>query len=445
MWWLLAALAAGPGDDVDLIPDAVNAAAPAQPAAAVGDRWFAEDAVTASTSERGLAVPAPPSLASQWQNRASFDASLAWLPAKPLKLALSGRIDVFAQDGMRLVSADTIRLNLREAYVTWHPAGDFYVEAGRINLREGVALGFNPTDFFKTRTLVDQSSIDPAAVRQNRLGTVVVRAQAIGNGFSASAAVAPRLASPPPLAASDPLGVDPHFGATNGAWRAEATLGFEVADLSPQLVAYFEEGRSKLGFDVSRTIGGAVVAYLEWAGGPEESVAARAAAFGRQTGTLPQNAPVLPPDSGATAFRNDFAAGFSWTIAATLTLNAEYHFHQAGFSRADWSFWFAHPAASAQLWFVRGYANQQQEPLAQHQLFARLAWPRFLSPDFELDGIAFVSLLDGSALSQLSLSDYLSKDWTASAFISGNVGGVRSERGSFPQAATVAVQLTRYF
>ena len=449
MWCLLAAIAAAPADDVDLIPDAVIAAQPGTPEAERNDpfraRWFVEDALGASSEPRQPPMPYPASLASRWQNRASIDASSKWHPAKPIALTLSGRLSLFAQDGTRFVSPDTLRVDLREAYATWQPIPGFYVEAGRVNVREGVALGFNPTDFLKTRTLVDQSSLDPSVVRQNRLGTVMVRAQAIGGGVSVSAAVAPKLASPPPLVQSDPIGLDPHLGAMNGAWRAEAVLGFEIADLSPQVLAYLEEGRSKIGLEGSRPIGGAVVAYAEWAGGPEESLAARAAEFARQTRTLPQDAPVVPPDSGATSFRNDVAAGFSWTIATTLTLNAEYHFHQGGFARADWSAWFSQPAEAKRLWYVRGYANDQQEPVSQHQLFARFAWPRFLSPDFEVDGFAFVGLIDGSVLSQLSFSDYLSRDWTLAAFISANFGAPRSERGSVPEAATLTLQITRYF
>jgi len=64
-------------------------------------------------------------------------------------------------------------------YLTWEPAASTYLEAGRINLRNGAALGFNPTDFLKTRTLVGQASLDPSAARQNRLGTAMVRGQKI--------------------------------------------------------------------------------------------------------------------------------------------------------------------------------------------------------------------------------------------------------------------------
>jgi hypothetical protein len=96
------------------------------------------------------------------------------------------------------------------------------------------------------------------------------------------------------------------------------------------------------------------------------------------------------------------------------------------------------------LWLVRGYANDQQEPVSQHQMFVRASWPRALVPDLELDAFAFVSLLDGSVLGQLSASYYLSDTWTAAAYLSGNFGGGRTERGSFPQVGNAILQLTRY-
>ena len=133
MWWLLAVLAAAHGDDVDLIPKAVTAAQPAAADAENGAsfrrRWFVEDAFNASTEPRDVPVPYPSTLAAQWQNRASLDYSLSWRPTKPVALTLNGRLNVFAQDGMSFVSPDTIRLDLREAYATWQPLRDFYIEA----------------------------------------------------------------------------------------------------------------------------------------------------------------------------------------------------------------------------------------------------------------------------------------------------------------------------
>lgn len=467
----LVALAPAParaGDDVDLIPQEVVAAKPAlaprtTPATATDaaaapsalrhtlhSKVFAEDAFSAWSPSVSVPVPYPSPLAA-WENRTSLDASLQWKARPWLTLTLSDRLNVSEQDGHRSVSADTLRNDLREVSATLEPIARTYLEVGRINVRNGSALGFNPTDFFKTRTLVGQSSLDPSVVRQNRLGTLMVRAQTLWSWGSASVAYAPKVAEPSPVTENSPVGIDPRFDATNATHRVLTALNLELFDLSPQLLGYFELHRSKLGANVTRSIGDAVVAYAEWAGGPEQNLIARASAFGKQTATLPVAAPVLPPASTDVSFRNDVATGFSWTVATAITFNVEYHFHESGFTRSDWKNWFdlgaapgAPPALTGALWFVRGYASDQQEPVSQHQLFIRADWPRAFTPDLELGAFAFVSLLDGSVLSQLSASYYLSDAWTASAFVSGNLGDGRTERGSFPQRGNLILQLTRY-
>lgn len=448
------------GDDADLIPDDVLAApagpAPTGPPATtagqrsrLAGRLFAEEALSGWSSPERAVVPYPSSLPA-WQSRTSLDASLQWRALPELTLALSDRLNIFEQDGEKFFSANTVHNDLREASATWQPANGLYLEAGRINVRNGSALGYNPTDFFKTRSLVGQASLDPSVIRQNRLGTLMLRTQSLWTWGSASIAYAPKVAEPSPVAEKNPVGIDPRFDATNTAHRVLCTLSLELLDLSPQLLGYFELHRMKLGASITRSIGDAVVVYGEWAAGPEQNLIARAAAFGRRTGTLPPSAPTLPPTNTRMELRNDAAAGFSWTVATAATFNVEYHFHEAGFSRRDWSHWFElgsapPPAVSGALWFVRGYANDQQEPVSKHQLFIRADWPRAFTPDLEFAAFAFVSLLDGSVLSQLSASYYLSDAWTASAYVSGNFGDRRSEHGSLPQRANAIVQLTRYF
>ena len=141
----------------------------------------------------------------------------------------------------------------------------------------------------------------------------------------------------------------------------------------------------------------------------------------------------------------------SWAIATKVTLNLEYHLHQAGFGRDDWRNWFdlggaagAPAALTNELWYLRAYANDQQEPLTRHQAFVRASWPRAFVSDLELSAFAFVNLLDGSVLGQAAASYYVSRRWTASVFLSGNLGAPRSERGSFPERVSSIFQLTLY-
>src|SRR5260370_22875791 len=178
-------------------------------------KFFLEDALTTSAFEDEIAVPYPPALAIGWQNRTSVDDIWQWKPIKSLSFTVSDRANLYVQDQQAFISRDTIRNNFREGYVTWEPHTSVYVEAGRINVRNGAALGFNPTDFFKTRALVGQASLDPSVIRQNRLGTLMVRGQAISSGGSASVEVAPKGMSPSPVIERDPLGVYPKSAATH--------------------------------------------------------------------------------------------------------------------------------------------------------------------------------------------------------------------------------------
>jgi hypothetical protein len=191
--------------------------------------------------------------------------------------------------------------------------------------------------------------------------------------------------------------------------------------------------------------------YAEWAGGPEQDLIARAVAFGKRTGSLPEAAPVVPPTSTSIAIRNDVAAGISWAIATKVTLNLEYHLHQAGFDRDDWNNWFDRggaPGAPApltnELWYLRTHANDQQEPLTRNEALVRLSWARAFVSDLELSAFAFVNLFDSSVLGQAAASYYVSRRWTASVFLSGNLGTARSERGSFPDRVSSIFQLTVY-
>jgi hypothetical protein len=449
-------------DDVDLIPSNVLGEAAAQKPAAADPkepevrrtfqgRFFVEDALTLSSAPGAVPVPYPSGLVVDWQNRSSLDASFRWKPWTALAITVSDRVNVFEQNGVAFDSTQTLRNDVREGFVTWEPVSNTFFEGGRINVRNGSALGFNPTDFFKTRTLVGQASLDPSVLRQNRLGTLLGRGQTIWSGGSASIAFAPKVATPSPIDETNPPLLDPRFDATNAATRVLCAVNLDMADLSPQLLGYFELHRSKLGLNLTRPVGDAVVAYAEWAGGLEANLITRAVAYGQATGTLPAGAAALPPTDTSSVVRNDLAAGFSWTIATRVTLNLEYHFHQSGFTHGNWQQWFAlgskpgaPPAIAGELWYVRGYANDQQEPVPMHQGFVRASWPQAFVKELELSSFALVDLLDASVITQLSASYYLSDAWTMSAFGSANLGEAHTERGSFPQRVSGIVQLTRY-
>ena len=440
--------AAQENGDLDRIPTAVgNADATPAPQSAAHGKYYVEDAFALSSSRGNLAVPIPSPSSSHWANRTSIDAYDQWTLNKDLSFTFSDRFNLTEAKGIGF-PVEAARNDLREAYFTWEPATQNFVEVGRINLKSGIALGFNPTDFFKTRTAVSQASADPSSLREDRLGTLMLRAQTIWDSGSATFVYAPKLHTPRPLVGAAPNWIDPAFDQTNSADRFLFTLNLDVGDLSPQALVYHEGGRTKLGFNLSHPVGQSVIAYAEWAGGNEPDLIAQAVAFGKATGTLPAFVPVLPPTSTSRAFQNDLAVGASWSSIEKVTLNLEYHFHQAGFSGEDWRNWFdigaANPASASELWYIRGYASAEQQPMSRHQIFLRADWQDAFVTDLDLSCISFVNLTDGSGMAQFAAGYNISDAWSIGAYVGGTFGGKRSEWGSLSGSGSAIFQVVRY-
>ena len=435
--------------DLDRIPAAVgNADTTPAPQSGAHGKYYVENAFALSSSRGNLvvALPSPPS--SDWSNRTSLDAYDQWSLDKTLSFTFSDSFILTEADGIGF-PAEAARNDLREAYFTWEPVTQTFLEFGRINFKNGIALGFNPTDFFKTRSAVALASADPSALRGDRLGTLMLRAQTIWDGGSATFVYAPKLHTPRPLDGAAPNWLDPSFDQTNASDRFLFAINLELGELSPQALVYHESGRTKVGLNISHPIGQSVIAYAEWTGGSEPNLIAQAIAYGKATGTLPALAPVLPPTSASRAFQNDLAVGASWTSVAKITLNLEYHFHEAGFSGADWRSWFdigaTSPLAASELWYVRGYASAMQQPMSRHQIFWRADWQDAFVQDLELSGISFVNLTDGSGMVQFAADYNLSNSWSVGLYAGGTFGGRRSEWGSLPGASSAIFQVVRYF
>jgi hypothetical protein len=440
--------AAQENGDLDRIPaNLPDEPAASQPASNAHGKYYLEDAFALSSSRGNLAVPLPSS-SSDWANRTSLDVFDQWQLGKRLSFNFSDRFSLTEADGIGF-PIEAARNDLREAYFTWEPVTQTFLEFGRINFKNGIALGFNPTDFFKTRSAVALASADPSALRGDRLGALMLRAQTIWDGGSATFVYAPKLHTPRPLVGAAPSWIDPSFDQTNASDRFFFALNLELGDFSPQALVFHESGRTKIGLNISHPIGQSVIAYAEWAGGSEPNLIAQAIAYGKATGTLPAFAPILPPTSASHAFQNDLAVGASWTSEAKITLNLEYHFHQAGFPGADWHNWFdigaTGPLAASELWYVRGYASAMQQPTSRHQIFWRAAWEDAFVEDLELSGISFVNLTDGSGMAQFSANYNLSNSWSAGVYVGGTFGGRRTEWGSLSNAGSAIFQVVRYF
>lgn len=267
-------------------------------------------------------------------------------------------------------------------------------------------------------------------------------------------AVAPKLYDPTPVYNNTNLrSFDPSLDRTNAHDRFLLKGSADLADdFAPELLVYHEGSRTSFGTNITESIGQKTVAYVEWAGGRRSSLIDEALRYGHQTGTLPPTASSPLPEDSSRHFQNQLSVGGSYTTESKITFNLEYHFNQAGFSRRDWTNWFrvgSAPAAAAaitkQLWYIRSYAAEQQDPLSEHSLFLRADWVDAFVPHLELTGFINADLFDGSSLVQVTANYYLSDAWTIGVLATADPGRAHSDFGSLPQAASVLFSLARYF
>ena len=445
--------------DLDLIPPAASATGQAAAAApkvinTTADRVYVEDAFTVTSRRGQLAVSSPGPASFNWQERLFLDIRKEWRLAGALTFTYSGRANFRAEDDLDFPTHENLINDLREAYLSWRSSDRTYLDIGRINLKSGVALGYNPTDFFRTRAVVEPLSADPTVLREDRLGTLMVRGQQLLEAGSITLAFAPKLYEPSPIYTNTSLpSLNPMLDRTNASNRFLAKGSINLGDwLSPELLLYREGSQTRFGTDLAESMGQKVVAYLEWSGGRRASLIDDAVRYGRDTGTLPIEAPSVIPERYHASFQNELAVGASYTTESRITFNLEYHFNQAGFAQADWRNWFVvgrgrsgSSPVVGELWYLRDYALDQQYPITRHSAFLRADWVDAFVPRLELTGFVNADIYDGSGLVQLTADYYLSDHWTVGGLLSTNFGSTRSDFGSLPSAASFMVKVARYF
>jgi hypothetical protein len=430
--------------EIDRIPSAASLQGDESPVANRSLYWQTD--VAYNSARNDLIVPLSP--APSWETRGFLDMRLDRRLDESFSAAYSGRLNLRAEDGLGFPNRENIRNDLREAYAAWTDNRGWFLQFGRINLKSGVAEGFNPTDYFKTRAVVEPTSIDPAVLREDRLGVVMLQSQWIGTAGSLTMVLAPKLARDSPPYNNDALpSFDPMFDRTNA--RVRALLKGSIAavnGISPEILIYEEAGDTRFGFNISKGFGRAVVAYVEWSGGRRVGVAEEAYEEGRRTGVLPFE-PAIPLDA-TRAFANDLAAGLSYTTRAGVNMAIEFDYHQAGFSNRDWRNWFAAGRApnapAGELWFIRGFAGEQQEPIARAGLFLRAYWQNAFVKNLTVSGFVLCDF-HGSVVAQGSADYYLSPRWTLGAIVDIYGGARQSDFGSLPQRGSALLKITRYF
>lgn len=303
--WVLTGAASALAADEDAL-NLQSAPEPTQKAAERPLRLFVEGALGRIDQRYGLPT--------ETLRRASIDLNWTARPAPGWRLVFSDRLDDLHP--VDVGSRSTLN-SVREAYASWQDdSGQSLIEFGRINVRNGPAYGYNPTDYFRDGALRSVTSVDPLALRENRLGTVMLRGQRVWTGGAASVMLAPKLANAP---SNESLSLD--LGATNRRHRALVTLSVQPSDkISGQLLAYAEQGKGvQLGASATALLSDATVAFAELSTGRDFEL--------------------LDPALGGSAsakHRNRLSGGLTYTTVWNLALTAEVEYNGFAIDRRAW-------------------------------------------------------------------------------------------------------------
>jgi hypothetical protein len=328
------------------------------------------------------------------------------------RLSVDGRYDGSFAPGWRAIVAERVDSEwtgsgdnqdvgtLKEAYLGWQPTSNLLVDAGRINARQGVAYGYNPTDFFRADAIRSVVSLDPNSLRDNRLGTVMLRAEDL---WSTGA-----------------------FTATNSTGRWLLVLSQRLAPgWTPQWLVYGRDSSApQVGVDLTAGLGSSAIAYIEASTGRSASLLAQA---------LDQSAP--------DKLRTRVSTGVTYSTVEKLSITCEYEYNGAGLSSGAWSkLGASNPQTYGR---YREFALLQQDLPTQSNAFVYASWQDVGFQHLDLTAFLRVDLIDHSKLPYIELR----RHWTSVDLAlrwQDVAGNTISDYGASPQRQTWQLVLDYY-
>lgn len=355
--------------------------------------------------------------------RSVLDFRKEWRLGDGWRFTLSDRVEWIADSA----GGSNVRNALREGFVTLKAGDALFADLGRLNLRSGVGTGFNPTDWLREGAAVPQTTQNPASLRENRLGTFMMRFQAIENWGALHVAAIPHLAPRPDE--TSPYGFA--WGRTNDDRALHVRLAPRVSEsVSLDLLSYAREGRRpQWGLNLTSVLNDALIVYAELATGQRVGLNAPGVAAPLQS-------------------HQRLAAGLSWTAENGTTVTVERHLATDALNRDDWAAWRLAPdgPTARSLGRLRAQRNDLQEPLVRDAWFVRAAVTGLSQQaDVDLAAFARINPYDHSYLWQIDCSWHVRARTSIYASVGGFAGASNSEFGANPTRTLLSVRLEAVF
>jgi hypothetical protein len=334
-------------------------------------RNFVELAAGASTPRAG---------SSQGVQRLSADIRYDGRVASGWRLMFSDRLDVNAP---AQTPGDNGINTLKEAYLSWQSGDNLIFDFGRINVRNGLAQGYNPTDYFKPGSVRSIVSVDPQSMKENRQGSVMLRGQKLWSGGSLTTIYSPKIDGQPDHGA---YSLD--FAATNNVNRSLLIYSPTWSrTVSSQFLLFNQDHASpQVGVNLATLLNDATVINLEYSGGQGNSQFSQA---------LAQQGIAHADDFG---FYSRWVTGLTYTTANKMSFSLDVEYNGQGMNQIAWNY--------LRTTGVRNYGLYQSRVQSQQELpTQRAAFLYFNWQD------AFIGHLDLSAMQRRDLTDNSRMIW----------------------------------
>jgi hypothetical protein len=345
-------------------------------------------------------APAPVAQSSNWRNLVEAAAGASTprggSSRDVQRLSVDIRYDGRVASGWRLMFSDRLDVNapaqslgnngintLKEAYLSWQAGDNLLFDFGRINVRNGLAQGYNPTDYFKAGSVRSIVSVDPQSMKENRQGSVMLRGQKLWRGGSLSAIYSPKIDSQPDHGA---YSLD--FGATNNVNRSLLIYSPSWSQtVSSQFLLFNQDHASpQIGFNLAGLLNDATVLNLEYSGGRGNSQFSQA---------LAQQGIAHADDFG---FYSRLVTGLTYTTANKMSFSFDVEYNGQGMNQSAWN--NLRTTDVRRYGVYQNWVQSQQELPTQRAAFLYFNWQD-----------AFMGHLDFSAMQRRDLTDNSRMIW----------------------------------
>ena len=396
---------------IDEIQEPPPDAAPPPPAT-LKDPTSAPDAAETKTNPKGgrgtyfvqstLAVDRsvpPPALGSpsdiRVRNVSFVDGQLARSLTSRMNIQASARINLSVGDYGTSTIARPLRLDLRETFATWSVSNTAFLDLGRINQKFGVGYSYNPTDVFRAGTQVDPLTADPRALREGRLGSLMVRGQTFWADGQIQAIWSPGVAHSSPLLTNQRRkGLDLQLDRTNSRDRFVIRLEQNLGDrFRPELLLFDDGEAVAVGLSATVGVGSATILHAEAAFANRPSVLGSAINRSRETRDIFTIAQAMDKRD-ARQQRVDAVIGATVTLSS-WTITGEYHYDGAGLRGKRWDALLAAAASSPverlRLQYLKIFGVEAGRATTRNSFFLRASRPDVFVRDLELSSFVLIA------------------------------------------------------